>query len=247
MHQLAQEFSRGEVITVYDSTQLYGVIGKYRFLQFSEDAIQGAIDLRDPKRIVLEYPRAIIHLMDCNNSSFEKVFVIGHGVGTIAGHYLDKNFKVAEIDEKVVELSRAFFDYNRDNVVIGDGRQILEMEEAGTFDFIILDAFNQEGTPYHLTTLEFFDMTKEKLSSTGSIIMNLTGRPNNDKLINAIYTTLSETFEYTKAFTIPGEDGADIRNILVVGSNRNIDFQLREMVGFVEIELEYGHIMMDRV
>lgn len=247
MYQLAQELSQGQVITVYDSAQLYGVIGKYRFLQFSDDAIQGAIDLRDPKRVVLEYPRAIIHLMECNAPSFEKVFVIGHGVGTIAGHYPDKNFIVAEIDEKVVELSRIFFDYDRDNVVIGDGRQILDNEEPNSFDYIILDAFNKEGTPYHLTTLEFFDMTKEKLRSTGSIIMNLMGRPNNDRLINAIYSTLRETFVYTKAFALQGEDAADIRNILVVGSNSNVEFQLRSMAGFIEIELGHGHIMMDRV
>lgn len=246
MHQLAKELSMYQEITVYDAAQLYGETGKYRFLQFSDDAIQGAIDLKDPKRIVLEYPRAIIHLMESNDPSFENAFIIGHGIGTIAGHYPDKRFTVAEIDEKVVELSRVFFNYRKDNVVVGDGRQILRNEEPNRFDYIILDAFTKEGTPFHLTTMEFFKLTKEKLGSRGSIIMNLMGKSKNDKLINAIYTTLRETYAYAKAFSLPGEDAADLRNIIVIGSNKTIDFQPRAMAGFFEIELGQGHIIRDR-
>jgi spermidine synthase len=245
LHLLAKEFSMNHEITVYDATQLYGEIGKYRFLQFSDNAIQGAIDLKDPKRIVLEYPRAIIHLMASNNPSFDNVFVIGHGIGTIAGHYPDKRFTVAEIDEKLVELSRVFFSYRKDNVVVGDGRQILSNEAPSAFDYIIMDAFTKEGTPFHLTTMEFFNMTKEKLDPRGSIIMNLMGKAKNDKFINAIHTTLRQTYAYSKVFSLPGEDAADMRNIIVIGSNKTIDFQARRMAGFLEVELEQGHRIMD--
>ncbi|WP_187768162.1 spermidine synthase [Paenibacillus sp. PL91] len=246
LHRLAKEFSMSQEISVYDANHLYGEIGKYRFLQFSDDAVQGAIDLKDTKRIVLEYPRAIIHLMEYNDPSFERLFMIGHGIGTIAGHYSDKQVTVAEIDEKVVELSRQFFDYRRDNVVIGDGRLILSREEPDSFDYIVLDAFTKEGTPFHLTTMEFFKMAHEKLNARGSIIMNLMGKAKNDKLMNAIYTTLKETFAYAKAFSLPGKDVSDIRNIIVVGSNKAIDFQMRAMAGFIEIELDPGHVMKDR-
>lgn len=131
-------------ITVYDANHLYGEIGKYRLLQFSDDAVQGAIDLKNPKRIVLEYPRAMIHLMESNDPSFKNMFIIGHGIGTIAGHYSDRQVMVAEIDEKVVELSREYFNYRNDNVVIGDGRQILSKVEAASLDYIIVDAFTKE-------------------------------------------------------------------------------------------------------
>ncbi|GGG13730.1 spermidine synthase [Paenibacillus abyssi] len=246
MHQLVKEFSLYQEITVYDAAQLYGEKGKYRFLQFSDHAVQGAIDLKDPKRIVLEYPRAIIHLMESNNPSFEKVFMIGHGIGTIAGHYPDKQFTVAEIDEKVVELSRHFFNYKLDNVVVGDGRQILSNEESGKFDYIILDAFTKAGTPFHLSTMEFFKLTKEKLDARGSMILNLMGKIKNDKLINAIYTTLRQTYPYTKAFSLPGEDAADIRNFIIIGCNKAVNFQSWAMAGFFEIELGQGHIIMDK-
>ncbi|MEX1030094.1 MAG: fused MFS/spermidine synthase [Paenibacillaceae bacterium] len=241
MHQLAKEYSQYQ-----EANQLYGKTGKYRFLQFSEHAVQGAIDMKDPKHIVLEYPRAIIHLMDINEPFFERVFMIGHGIGTIASHYPDKQFRIAEIDEKVLELSRLYFEYHKDNVVIGDGFELLMNEEANRLDYIILDAFTKAGTPHHLTTLRFFQMTKDKLNARGSIILNLTGKANNDRLISAIYTTLKEVYTYSRAFSLPGEDASDVRNIIVIGSNKMIEFEPRAMAGFIEIELEQGHIIIHK-
>jgi spermidine synthase len=242
---LANEFSTFNEIAVYDTNKLYGKTGKYRCLQFSDDSIQGAIDLKDPKRIVLEYQRAMIHLMELNDPSFDRAFVIGHGIGTLAGHYPDKRFTVAEIDEKVVELSKLFFGYCKDNVRVGDGRRILRNQEPKAFDYIILDAFTNKGTPHHITTLEFFEMTREKLDSQGAIIMNLMGKPKNDRLINAIHSTLRETYVYTKAFSLPAVDETDIRNLFIMGSNKTMDFQVRDKIGLYEIEIEQGHIIMD--
>ncbi|MBE1445184.1 hypothetical protein GGC63_004652 [Paenibacillus sp. OAS669] len=68
MQLLLRETSDYSEVSVYETTQLYGVNGKFRCLQFSDHAVQGAMDLKDPKRIVLEYPRAIIHLMEANHS-----------------------------------------------------------------------------------------------------------------------------------------------------------------------------------
>ncbi|MCQ6561196.1 spermidine synthase [Paenibacillus mendelii] len=246
MHLLAKETSSYNEISVYEAGQLYGVLGKFRFLQFSDDAVQGAMDLNQPQRIVLEYPRAMIHLMEQNDSRFENVFVIGHGIGAIAGHYPDKLFTVAEIDAKVVELSRTYFNYRLDNVVTGDGRQLLTNEQTGRYDYIIVDAFTEKGTPFHLTTLDFYEMTKEKLDSQGSILINLMGKIKNDRLINAIHTTLGETYPFTKAFALPAESGSDIQNILVMGSSRDIGFQAQGMAGFIEVELDAGHIIRER-
>jgi spermidine synthase len=245
LHQLTKEYSEHQEITVYEVNQLYGKSGKYRILQFSEYAVQGAINMKDPMHIVLEYPRAIIHLMEMNGPSFEHVFMIGHGVGTIASNYPDKQFRIAEIDEKVLEISRAYFNYHMDNVVIGDGFELLNKEQSGTYDYIILDAFTEAGTPHHLLTLPFFNMTRDKLNARGTIILNLIGRTNNDKFIQAIYSTLKEVYSFSKAFLLPDKHAyaSDAKNMIVVGSNQIIEFKERSMAGFIEVELEQGHII----
>ncbi|AJS61244.1 spermidine synthase [Paenibacillus sp. IHBB 10380] len=245
MHLLFKELSNNHEIAVYDTNELYGEKGKFRVLEFSNAAIQGAMDLNHPKRIMFEYPRAMIHLMEFNNPSFEDVFLIGHGIGTIASHFAEKKFKIAELDDKVVELSKRYFGYLKNNVIIGDGRHILESEEPHAYNYIILDAFTAKGTPRQLISKEFFKITKEKLDSEGAIIMNLTGRGENDKLIKAIYTTVSKEYAYTKLFLLPSDGFNDILNIIIIASNKPIVFQARHMAGFTEIELGEGHIIMD--
>ncbi|MEX2461812.1 MAG: fused MFS/spermidine synthase [Paenibacillaceae bacterium] len=245
MNLLFKQFSNNHEIAVYDTTELYGEKGKFRVMQFSNMAIQGAMDLNNPDRIVFEYPRAMIHLMEFNDPSFEDVFVIGHGIGTIASHFLEKRLKVAELDDQVVELSRRYFGYNQDNVIVGDGRHILGSEKSQAYDYIIVDAFTNKGTPHHLTSKEFFRITRKKLNSEGSIILNLIGRGGNDKLMNAIHTTLREEFAYSKSFSLPSEGVTDIINIIIMGRNKPIGAQVRHMAGFTEIELGQGHIIMD--
>jgi len=246
VHLLAKEFSGFNEISVYETNQLYGELGKFRCIQFADDAVQGAMDMKNQKRIVLQYQRAIIHLMELNHSIFEKVFVIGHGIGTIASHYPNKHFTVAEIDEKVLELSKRYFKYRTNNVTIGDGRQILGSEQPNTYDYIILDAFTHKGTPMNLTSIEFFAMTMAKLKPHGKIIMNLMGKIKNDRLINAIHSTLRETYRHTNAYVLPVENEADSRNIIVMASNNRIDIQAeRGMSELYEVELEQGHIIMD--
>ncbi|WP_256757948.1 spermidine synthase [Cohnella sp. WQ 127256] len=250
MHLIATELSMFNEIRVIETTELYGELGKFRCLQFADEAIQGAMDLKDTKRVVLQYQRAMLHLLELLNPSFERAFVIGHGIGTIAGHYPDIKMTVAELDGKVVELSKQFFGYRHNNVIVGDGREILSHEQSNQFDFIILDAFNSKGTPLHFTTHEFFELMLDKLDSSGAIMMNLFGKIKNDRLINAIHTTLKETYTFIRVFTLPAAHESDERNMIVIGSNKPIDFHVRgDKVGFecIEVELEQGHTIRDRV
>lgn len=245
MHSQLHRHSHNHDITVYDTTELYGEKGSFRVMQFSNQAIQGAMDLNDPARILFEYPRAMIHLMEINLPSFENAFLIGHGIGTIAGYFADKRFKVAELDGEVVELSREYFGYSKDNVVIGDGRRILEGEAAQMYDYILIDAFTASGTPRHLISYEFFSTVRSKLLSNGYVLMNLIGKGDNDPLIHAIYSTLAEVFEYIKAFALPSEGASDIRNIIMIGGSHPIRYQARHLAGFQEIQLGQGYLIWD--
>ena len=247
MQLLARVISGFNEIGVYETSELYGRTGRFRVMGFADEAVQGAMDLKDPQRIVLEYQRAVVQLMNGNNPSFESAFVIGHGIGTIAGQYPDKRFVVAEIDDAIVELSRQYFGYRMDNVVIGDGRRILEAQKPNSLDYVILDAFTSRGTPPHLTTLEFFALGKDKLRSEGAIILNLAGRSRNDRLTAAIHTTLSETFACVRAFYLPvvGASSEGSGNAIIVGSHRPIEVRPKLLAGFSEFEIGQGHIIRD--
>ncbi|WP_328804072.1 spermidine synthase [Paenibacillus glycinis] len=246
MIQLASVISGHQAITVYEANQLYGQTGRFRVLQFADDAVQGALDLKNPRRIVLEYPRALIHLMEHNEPFFRRLFVIGHGIGTIAAHYPDKQVTVAEIDEQVVALSRTYFQYAPDNVLIGDGRQLLAEQADGRFDYIVLDAFTKEGTPRHLSTLEFFRLAKDKLDGRGMLLLNVMGKENGDKGVASVFATLQQAFVHAKAFVLPGEGQSGLRNMVLAASGRPIGYERQAMAGFAEFVPEDGYVIADR-
>jgi len=247
MQLLAKAESMYNEIRVYETSELYGKIGRYRLMGFEDGAVQGAMDLRDPRRVVLEYQQAVIHLMDINISSFANAFVIGHGIGTIAASYPNKRFVVAEIDAEVVELSKQYFGCRTEHVIIGDGRRILEEQPSRAYDYVILDAFTPKGTPLHLLTLEFFNIALDKLRPEGVIILNLTGKRRNDRLISAIYATLGEACRDVNAYFLPviGAGESDSGNVIIAGSHRPIKAESRFMAGFAEIDIERGHIVRD--
>lgn len=235
-------------IAVYDTNELYGQKGRFRVLQFAGDAVQGAIDLDDPARIVLEYPRAIVHLMEHNNPAFERAFMIGLGIGTIPGRFAHKRFTVAELDDKVVDLCRTHFGYAADNVIVGDGRAVLAEQPAHRFDYVVVDAFTERGTPVHLVSAAFFGLVREKLHPRGMVVLNLIGRGHRDPLIGAVHTTLGRSFAYTRAWALSagGAVGSSgVQNVLLAGSERPIDFRLRQMAGFQPFAPGEGFMIVD--
>jgi len=247
MKLLASHGQGSDRIVVYETDTLFEEKGSYRVLQFADEAVQGAIDLQQRARIVFEYPRALIHLMEHNGELGEgcnDIFVIGHGIGTIASYFSDKRCISAEVNEAVVQFSKQFFDCEAHNIQIGDGRLLLE-RQTQLFDYIVLDAFTSSGVPSHLCTLQFFSLVLSKLRPTGALLINLTGRGKQDVKSGAIYVTLQQIFNYTQAFTLTGAAERDIRNSIMVGSNSSIQYRLRSMAGFEPYVPQAGYILYD--
>lgn len=246
MQLVAHERSPYGELRVFDTTELYGELGRFRVLQFADGAVQGAIDLSDPARIVLPYQRAIIHLLEAIRPSFGRAFIIGHGAGTIAGHYPEACIEAAEIDAKVVELSRVYFGYTQNNVAIGDGRELLFRTEPRSFDYIVADAFTADGTPPQLATIEFCELAKEKLRAGGAMLMNVIGRGGRDKRIASMLATLQAVFPYAAALAgTKGEDG-DGTNLILVAGTREIAGSYALPQGWRPASVEPGHPRKDR-
>ncbi|NGZ75282.1 spermidine synthase [Saccharibacillus alkalitolerans] len=245
MELLRRAEEPGFEVAVYETDELYGEKGRFRVLQFADGDVQGALDLNDPKRIVLEYPRAIVHLMEHNDPGFERAFIVGHGIGTIAGHFAGRDIRTAEISPTIAEWSRTFFGYAGPAAGIGDGRELLEREADGSLDYIVLDAFTEKGTPWHLFTREFWKLARRKLNESGTILLNVFGRGRRDSFVEAVWAGLSETFAHTRGFALPTDDPRDPTNRILVGAKRPIQGKLRRMAGFEPSEPEPGTVLED--
>jgi len=109
-----------------------------------------------------------------------KIGVVGLGSGTISWYMRPEDFiTYYEIDPKVEELSRKYFDYlqhGHTRIVIGDARRSLEGESGQDYDLIILDAFSGDAIPTHLLTREAGAIYQSHLKSTGAIAVHISNR-----------------------------------------------------------------------
>ncbi|MFC6333943.1 spermidine synthase [Paenibacillus septentrionalis] len=245
MKVLASYGSGQEQILVYETTALFDEKGSFRLLQFADEAVQGAIDLQRPERIVFEYPRALIHVIEHNRRQASvELFIIGHGIGTISRYFNSQSCVTAEIDETVVQLSQEYFGWSGEHVMIGDGRLLLEQEQR-QYDYIVLDAFTSKGVPQHLSTVQFFALAHSKLKRHGALLINVTGKGKQDVRSNAMFSTLQHIFPHTSAFTLQSAQQRDIRNSIFIGSNDMLQYRLKSMAGLVPYIPEPGYLLYD--
>ena len=99
-----------------------------------------------------------------------------------------------EIDPVVRDIAMEYFLYresDRVRTVIEDGRVFLS-RPGPAYDLIILDAFNSTGVPFHLTTREFFETARRRLTPRGIFAANFVAKlmGNDAQLFWATYRTI---------------------------------------------------------
>lgn len=137
----------------------------------------------------------------------------------------EKNIHVdgVEIDERVIDLAKKYFDLNIPNlkIHIADGRIFARLTEK-KYDLALIDAYsNQIYIPWHLTTDEFFSNINSLLNSGGIAALNLNATSKQSELYRAVTNTMAHNFNYVYSAPIPNS-----YNYLIFASNDPIDFNL---------------------
>jgi spermidine synthase len=109
-----------------------------------------------------------------------------------------------EIDPKIVEIGRRYFDMNMPNlnVTIQDGRWGLASSREN-YDLICVDAYRPPYIPPHLTTQEFFQIAADHLNPDGALAINVGRAPGDRRLIDGLATTLGTIFSSIYVMDIP--------------------------------------------
>ena len=77
-----------------------------------------------------------------------------------------------EIDRKIIDLTYRYFDLDPAvRVTEYDGRAYLQ--NAGIYDVIMVDAYQDITIPFQMSTVEFFSLVQEHLAPDGVMVVNL--------------------------------------------------------------------------
>ena len=154
---------------------------------------------------------------------FRSLLLIGSAAGTIprqhAAVYGDIPIDGIELDRKIVDLGAEFFGMDKAAMPqlttrIGDGRFLLNRIDK-QYTVVAIDAYRPPYIPWHLTTVEFFNEVKVRLSDEGVVAINV-GRTDTDRrLVDALSQTLLELFPSVHAIDVPNSF-----NTILVATNR---------------------------
>lgn len=166
--------------TIYNSltVEKRGSIVELRARARGMEALESAVDLNDPLRLVVHYTRSLYGALYLHPKP-QRVLMIGLGGAgfhrLFSAAYPDALLHTVELDPKVLELCQAKMAFNptdKTPVTVMDGRMFVKRNRE-QWDWLILDAFRGGFVPPHLKTEEFYRECAARLSDRGVFISNL--------------------------------------------------------------------------
>ncbi len=158
--------------------------GNLRLLTFGETGFkmpQTSMNLRDITHHSTEYTGLLMAPL-LYKQDVKRVLIIGLGGGDVARGietcYPDIIMDVVEIDPAVLAIAQKYFYWKPSRNVTAytiDGRSFVNTQVARKqppYDWIILDAFDDEYVPFHMTTVEFCSVLQRALPPDGVLAIN---------------------------------------------------------------------------
>ncbi|MCS7145555.1 MAG: fused MFS/spermidine synthase [Aigarchaeota archaeon] len=181
------------------------------------------MSIKEPDRLVFTYTK-FFELAVALKRNAERVLFIGGG-GFSGPKYFLQEFpslvvEVVEIDPVVIEVARKYFDVPDEPQLIihnDDGRVFLQKVER-KFDGIIIDAYAKTYIPYHLMTLEFFRLVKNRLSDDGVVVSNIIASVSGDtsEILWSAYKTMSQVFPRIFVIKASETPAPLVQNIIII-------------------------------
>lgn len=191
----------------------------YQYIQVIEDTVkkeryvrnqkreftQGGIYVNAPDKLLLEFTQMSFVSLAFLDSDPKDVLFVGLGAGAMpryfTGRYPDAIIDIAEIDPDMVTVAQKYF-YFKENekmkVHVDDGRLYVKRAKK-KFDWIVLDAYQNDYIPFHLTTLEFLREVKSRLKDDGAVVANITS-PFKNKFFDSVVMTYKKSFPHLYIF-----------------------------------------------
>ncbi len=142
-------------------------------------------------------------------SKLNRVAIVGLAAGTAARQLTEVFGPIPidgfEIDPAIIQVGRKYFEMNEPNLqAIGqDGRWGLE-RSPDKYSVIAVDAYRPPYIPWHLTTLEFFQIARQHLTDDGVLVINVGRSPSDRRLIEGLVGTISRVFPSVYVMDVPG-------------------------------------------
>ncbi|MEM7534511.1 MAG: fused MFS/spermidine synthase [Chloroflexota bacterium] len=154
----------------------------------------------------------------------ENLLLIGLAAGTTSEMFTNIYGPLpitgVELDPQIIEVGQKYFGMTQPNLtaIAADGRRWLAQQPSDAkWDLIAVDAYRPPYIPFHLTTIEFFQLVHDHLSEDGMVAINVGRTASNYALVDTLTATLHQVFATIHIIDEPGPVD-DLSNSLVVAT-----------------------------
>lgn len=166
--------------------------------------VQGGIDAVSGASIY-EYPYFLQFIPRAINPGGKECLVIGLGAGVVPMWYERQGVRtdVVDIDPLVFDVARRFFGFEvSGDSIVEDARYFLN-RPGKLYDYIVLDVFNGDNTPFHVLSKEALMTVKQRLAPGGVLGINTWGNLRGDTYMTAsMVRTLREVFSTVDIYPV---------------------------------------------
>jgi len=237
-----QKMTRSQAIlyskdSIYEKHTVYDSVYKGKPTRFFRQDIDASSAMYlHSSELVYDYTK-YYKIYTLNKPDLSHALIIGAGAYSIPKALLADDKKVVvdvvDIEPALYEIGKQYFNVPNDSRLVNnieDGRRFLHDTDK-QYDLIFGDAFHFS-IPPHLTTTEFFQLTKDKLAPEGMFVMNVIGSlaPSNPSFVLSEMHTFKTIFPNSYFFATRSRDSNDIQNLILVGynSDKKLDFKKAE-------------------
>lgn len=155
-----------------------------RYLHFGSEWVQGAMRLRKPDALELEYTREMLAGLLLRPEAWPaRILLIGLGAGSLVRfihrHLPHSRTTVVEIAAEVQAVASQYFrlpdEDERLEIVIDDGVRFVQSDPR-QWDLIVVDGFDRHARAGELASQAFYAACRARLSPEGLLSVNLFGQ-----------------------------------------------------------------------
>jgi spermidine synthase len=205
-----------------------------------------AMNLDEPTKHVFEYT-SYFHLAMLATEDVDRVLFVGGGGFSGPKRFLAEynvTVDVVEIDPGVITAARSYFRVRESEdlqIHRMDGREYLQRTNH-TYDVVVLDAYQADRVPQHLTTVEFMSLVSHRMDSDGVVVANVVSARDGPEsaYYRAQYRTMDRVFPQVYSFPTSATDGRqNIELVATKDANRlsEGDFRVRNQQRDIGIDL----------
>lgn len=209
-----------------------------------------------------DYAMAAPLMVEDKETEEQSLLILGMGTGTYAvqcrKYYGDMSIEGVEIDDKITDLSRKYFNLSEDiEVTTYDGRAFLNSVND-KYDVIMVDAYQDITIPFQMSSKEFFELVKSHLNENGVMVVNMNMRGTEEGSINQyLADTIANVFGEVYTVDVAGStnrelfasDNTNLTEVLKTNLKKLKSSDLKNMIAGVSgnlTEYEAGnYLMMD--